>query len=140
MRFQVPQFIEHEPKVVGPFTFRQFVYLAIPGGIAFAIFYMIPFSFFLPIAVVLGAVGFAFAFGKSGGRSLPQVLMNALSFGISPKNYTWAKGRRTTSRQTKEYTKQTAQETGTPKQKINLVQGSKVQNLTTKIETKRVDD
>ena len=31
MQFQVPQFIETEDKIVGPFTLRQFIYVAGAG-------------------------------------------------------------------------------------------------------------
>ncbi len=33
MRFQVPQFIETETKIVGPFTLKQFLYIAL-GSLA----------------------------------------------------------------------------------------------------------
>jgi len=27
MEFTVPQFVEREPKLIGPFTFKQFIYI-----------------------------------------------------------------------------------------------------------------
>ena len=39
MRFEVPQFIEIEDKIFGPFTWKQFVYLAGGVGLAAVIFF-----------------------------------------------------------------------------------------------------
>ena len=62
MRFQVPLFIEHEAKVIGPFTFRQFLYLALPGAVAFFSYFLFPFFIFLVIAITLGMLGLALGF------------------------------------------------------------------------------
>ena len=56
MRFQLPQFIETETKLVGPFTLKQFIYLA--GGASVAIaavtFFGIFFGMVLPFGRRLG--------------------------------------------------------------------------------------
>ena len=43
MRFEVPQFIEIEDKIFGPFTWKQFVYLGGGIGLAAVIFFTMPF-------------------------------------------------------------------------------------------------
>jgi len=91
MRFTVPQFIEHEAKIVGPLTFRQFIFIGIAGGICFILYFTAPFQIFLLAAVVLGGGAATFAFLKIGGRSLPTVLGNFSKFFISPKIYIWKK-------------------------------------------------
>src|SRR3989344_169265 len=92
MRFTVPQFIEHEAKIVGPLTFRQFIYIGLAGGLIF-IFY---FTFgkkapliFLLISIILFVLAAAMAFVKIGGRGLPTILMNVFKFSVSPKMYIW---------------------------------------------------
>jgi len=74
MRFQVPQFIEHEAKVIGPFTFRQFIYLGVPGVVAFFLYFLAPFFVFIIAAIFLGAFGFMFALIKIGGEVAFQQL------------------------------------------------------------------
>ena len=62
MNFQVPQFIEVEDKVVGPLTFKQFIYLAGGAGLAFVFYAMLGWYLgMVPIILVL-AFSFALAF------------------------------------------------------------------------------
>ena len=94
MRFTVPQFIEHEPKIVGPLTFKQFIFIGIAGAICFLLYFYIGktnFFLFLLISIVLFLGAAALAFGKIGGRSLPTILANCLKFLITPKIYLWRK-------------------------------------------------
>lgn len=91
MPFQIPQFIEREAKVVGPFTFKQFVYLAVPGAVGFFLYYTAPFSIFLIGTILLVGLGFALGFLKVGAKSLPALLLDFLHFTASPKIYKWKK-------------------------------------------------
>ena len=62
MQFQVPQFIETEDKIVGPFTLRQFMYVA-GAGLGSAILYFTVATwlwFILTIILLGGAIGVAF--------------------------------------------------------------------------------
>jgi hypothetical protein len=62
MRFAVPQFIDIEDKIFGPFTWRQAVYLG--GGIGFFVIMFIVFDLFLavllsiPVLLLVGALSF----------------------------------------------------------------------------------
>ncbi|MCA9355125.1 PrgI family protein [Candidatus Kaiserbacteria bacterium] len=62
MRFEVPQFIEIEDKIFGPFTWRQFVYLGGGIGLAVIIFFYLPLIVFIlfgiPLALLAGALSF----------------------------------------------------------------------------------
>ncbi|MBI1971398.1 MAG: PrgI family protein [Candidatus Wildermuthbacteria bacterium] len=116
MQFQIPQFIEREAKVVGPLTFKQFVYLGVPGAFAFFLYFTMPFFIFLVGTIALGFMGFALGFVKIGGRSLPTLIMNALSFSVGPKTYIWQKqSRRGGAAGPKEY-RQTEEEAALVKQ------------------------
>jgi hypothetical protein len=134
MRFQVPQFIDHEAKVIGPLTFRQFIYVGIPGAIAFFLYFLAPFFVFIIASVILGTFGFMFAFIKIGGRSLPNILVNFSSFTLSPKRYIWRKGK--TPIQTPQAQYQKPAEQSTTKE-IKLVQKSRIKDLSTRVETNR---
>ena len=90
--FQVPQFIEIEDKIFGPFSFKQFIYLA--GGIALAfVFYVIPVPLFLKIIPIIVAVvfGMALAFYHVNDRPFILTLQSALKFLFSKKLYLWKK-------------------------------------------------
>ncbi len=94
MRFQVPQFIEVEDKVFGPFTIAQFIYLA--GGFGFfgALWLMLP----LWLAIILGGpvavLGLALAFFKVNDRPLITTIEHALGYFVSHKLYIWDKAKR----------------------------------------------
>lgn len=91
MRFTVPQFIEHEPKIVGPLTFKQFMYIGVAAAICFVVYFTASFTVFVLSVMVFGGLGFAFAFIKIDGRSLTILLMNFLKYILSPKMYLWRK-------------------------------------------------
>jgi len=91
MRFTIPQFIEHEPKIVGPLTFRQFSFIGVAAAICFILYYTVPFSVFLIACLILGGGAMALAFLRIGGRSLPTILGNFLKFSVSPKIFIWRK-------------------------------------------------
>ena len=91
MRFTIPQFIEHEPKIVGPLTFRQFSFIGVAAAICFILYYTVPFSVFLIACLILGGGAMALAFLRIGGRSLPTIFGNFLKFSVSPKIFIWRK-------------------------------------------------
>ena len=91
MRFQVPQFIEVEDKIIGPLTIRQFIYLA--GGVGWfvAMWIVLP----LWAAILLGApvtlFGLALAFYKVNDRPFIDVLQSAFEYSLNHKLYVWEK-------------------------------------------------
>ena len=89
MRFTIPQFIEHEPKIVGPLTLRQFTYIAIPGAICFVLYFISTSFIFYTACIVLGGMGLAFAFLKVDNISLPTLIVNFFKYTLSPKMYLW---------------------------------------------------
>lgn len=140
MRFQVPQFIEHEARVIGPLTFKQFIYLGVPAAIAFFLYFLAPFFVFVIAAIFLGALGFLFAFIKIGGRSLPSILLNFFNFTIAPKRYIWRKGLPSEALAKEGATSQYQQQQPAQqpaKQEIQLTQKSKIKDLATRVGTNR---
>jgi hypothetical protein len=89
MQFQVPQFIDTEDKVVGPFSIRQFLFIGI-GAIISAIFYFFVATWLFVIAalVIMGA-SVALAFVKINGRPLVKVATAAFNFYWKPQTYIW---------------------------------------------------
>ena len=89
MRFTVPKFIEREPKIIGPFTLKQFFFIGAAGAICFIVFFTIPFYYFALVAVILIPGAFGLAFLRIQGQSLPMVLANFLKFSATQKLYLW---------------------------------------------------
>ena len=91
LRFQVPQFIETETKIVGPFTIKQFLWLG-GGGAVLVVFYMLlPKIIFFVVALPVSAVFVAFAYVKIDNISLFNYAVYALSFALNPKRYLFKK-------------------------------------------------
>lgn len=94
MEFIVPKFINREPKIVGPLTFKQFLYLTIPGSVCFFLYFIIGkknFFLFVLITVILMGVALAFTFLKIKGRPLPVFLKNFFSFTLASKTFIWGR-------------------------------------------------
>lgn len=91
MRFQVPQFLETETKVVGPLTLYQFIWVAMGIGILMILFRVLSFFLFIliggPIALIFGVL----AFYKIDGMPALQYFMNAANYFIKQKKFTYKK-------------------------------------------------
>ncbi|MBI2624071.1 PrgI family protein [Candidatus Parcubacteria bacterium] len=89
MQFQVPQFIDVEDQVVGPLTWRQFLYLAAGGGVLLILWFLLtPLVWFVAAAFV-GGLAIAAAFVKVNGRSFFPFLASVLGFAVKPRQYVW---------------------------------------------------
>ena len=91
MNFQVPQFIEEKPKIIGFLTLQQFAYLATAGLIGFISFSIFSFFLALIITFIVGPIGIALAFFKVNGQPFPIVLLSALRYIWKPRVYAWQK-------------------------------------------------
>lgn len=89
MRFQVPQFIEVEDKIFGPFTFKQFLYLAGGAGMIAIFFSVLPkiLAFFVSIPIV--ALSLALTFYKINNRPFIFVLESFFRYLITRKLFIW---------------------------------------------------
>lgn len=89
MQFQVPQFIEVEDKIVGPLTFKQFVYVAGGLGMAYILWRLLPLYFAAPLIIIVGATSAALAFFQVNGRPFILAMENAFYYAIRSKLYLW---------------------------------------------------
>jgi PrgI family protein len=90
MQFRVPQFIDLEDKVFGPFTLKQFGYIIGAGGFSFLIWTFIPFKLIAVIIIIpVAALFLALAFVKYNNRSFGEILESAFTYYTSAKIYTW---------------------------------------------------
>jgi len=132
MRFTVQQFIEHEAKIVGPLTFKQFAYIGIAAAICFMLYFSVPFPVFILACIVIVGGAIALAFLKIGGRSLPGVIGSFLRFKLSPKMYLWKKKEGTMS-VLKKTEKEEVKKKETP---LKIAGKSRLKSIQTEIETK----
>lgn len=91
MRFEVPQFIEIEDKIFGPFTWKQFVYLLGGGGIAVVLFITTPFIIFVLLGLPIGGLAVLLAFYPVNNRPFSVYLESMLRFMGGNKLYLWRK-------------------------------------------------
>ena len=91
MPYTVPQFIEREPKIVGPFTFKQFAFIAAAIGLSVFFYFALPFFLFLVAAILLGGGALAMVFLKVAGFPLPVVIKNFFIFLTRSRIYLWKK-------------------------------------------------
>lgn len=89
MRFQVPQFIEEKPKIIGPLTLAQFFYLAGAAGISILAFYTLHGFIAFLVLIIAGGIGASLAFVKINGMDLPNAVLAAMKYWQKPKKYVW---------------------------------------------------
>jgi hypothetical protein len=88
-QFQVPQFIEVEDKIFGPFTLKQFLYILGGGAIIFLLYVFLPFFFVVLIGTPVAAFFGALAFYKVNGQPFIKMLENALNYFTRSRLYIW---------------------------------------------------
>jgi hypothetical protein len=89
MRFAVPQFIEIEDKIFGPFTWKQFVYLCGGIGVAAVTFLATPIFIFALIGIPASGIAFLLAFYPVNNRPFSIFLESVFSFYSSNRIYHW---------------------------------------------------
>ena len=93
--YKVPQDVEAEDKLLGPFTFRQFIYLLVSaGGIAviFGLFQIFPLLAIIPIPVVLFFLILALPLKKD--QPMEVYLASIISFYLKPSIRLWMSGQK----------------------------------------------
>jgi len=92
MRFQLPQFIETETKLVGPLTLKQFLWVAGGAAILFLLFMTTQGGFiFFAAGIPVAAIFLALAFLKIEGVPLINYTAYLLSYLLNPKRYVFRK-------------------------------------------------
>ncbi|PJE59811.1 MAG: hypothetical protein COU85_01740 [Candidatus Portnoybacteria bacterium CG10_big_fil_rev_8_21_14_0_10_44_7] len=89
MQFSVPQFIEIEDKIIGPFTLKQFFYLAGGGVLVALLWYFLKFWLFILLALPVAGLAVALSFVKINGRPFLNFLGSMFGYFAKPKVYVW---------------------------------------------------
>ena len=91
MNYSVPQFIDVEDKIFGPFTFRQFAYLVGGGGICYLLLKLLPTIVAIIPVILVGGLAASLAFIKMNGKPLINVMDSGFNYMIKRKLYLWKK-------------------------------------------------
>ncbi len=87
--FQVPQFIDQKPKIVGPLTLKQFAFIAVATLLSFFAYYTFDFLLWIIVSVVMESFALLLAFGKINGQDSTAVLKAVFSFLVQPRMFIW---------------------------------------------------
>lgn len=91
MQFKVPQFIDVEDKLFGPFTFKQFAYLGGGAGMVYIVFRFLPGFLAFIVAVPIALFALALAFYKINGKPFIFIVNAWLTYKLQNKLYLWKK-------------------------------------------------
>lgn len=131
MEFHVPQFIEVEDKIFGPFSAKQFMYMGGAAG-AFFVFYSLTKSFILGflLASPIMALGGALAFYKINNRPFIHVLEAAFKYFGSSRLYVWKRTpKKATPKKQEQKTEKEADDAATAGLFVPKLSDSKLKDL-----------
>ena len=89
MQFKVPQFIDIEDKIFGPFTFSQFTYLIGGGGIVFVLYKLLPIWISIFLMIPFAGLTICLVFVKINSKPFVYYLEAAFNYLVSSKLYIW---------------------------------------------------
>lgn len=89
MRFQVPQFIDIEDKIFGPFTFFQFAFLIGGGGMCFVLYKVLPFIIAIFFILPMAGLTICLVFVKINSKPFVYYLQAGFNYFVSNKLYIW---------------------------------------------------
>lgn len=89
MQFKVPQFIDIQDKLFGPFTFRQFAYLVGGAGIIYIIYKLLPLWIGIFLIIPIAGLTALLVFYKINGKPFIFYLQAGISYLTSSKLYIW---------------------------------------------------
>ncbi len=94
-QYKVPQDVEADDKLLGPFSFRQFVYLMVTGGLialAVGLFQLFPVLAIIPLPFILFFGVMALPLRRD--QPMETYLAALVAYYLKPKTRTWRSGQR----------------------------------------------
>ena len=91
MEYQVPQFIEVEDKIFGPFTLKQFIYVAGGVGLCAILLLYLPLLFGIILAIPVAVFTAALAFYKINNKPFVEIMDAAFKYYLGDRLYLWKK-------------------------------------------------
>ncbi len=91
MKYQVPQFVDVESKIIGPLTLKQFIYVAGGVGACFLLLRFLPFIIAILVSIPIAGLAGALAFYKINGKPFEKMIESAALYYSSSKFFIWKK-------------------------------------------------
>lgn len=91
MRFKVPQFIDIEDKIFGPFTFKQFMYLAGGAGLSYISYRFFPLYVALILIALFGGLAISLTFVQINKKPFIYILEAYIRYTLDSKMFIWKK-------------------------------------------------
>ena len=94
-QYKVPQDVEADDKLIGPFSFRQFVYLLVAGAlvaVAVGLFQIFPLLAIIPVPPILLMLALALPIKKD--QPMDTYLAAIVSYYLKPRTRKWVPGQR----------------------------------------------
>jgi len=89
MQFKVPQFLEIEDKIFGPFTFKQFIYLAGGAGLCFVLYKLLGLLLGLIPMLIIAGISLALTFYRPNNKPLLDMVEAGFKYMTQNKLYIW---------------------------------------------------
>lgn len=122
MQFGVPQFIDVEDKIFGPFTWKQFLYLAGGAGLGYLSLKFLPGGLDIIIALGIASLALSLTFLKINDKPFEFIMRAWISYMFKTKLYIW-------KQQTKKVTKEKETVEQKDVQSQTKLTGSKLKDL-----------
>ena len=94
-QYKVPQDVEADDKLIGPFSFRQFVYLLVAGGLialAVGLFQLFPLLAIIPVPFAFFFLALALPLKKD--QPMETYLAAIVSYYLKPRTKVWMPGQK----------------------------------------------
>lgn len=89
MQFKVPQFLEIEDKIFGPFTFKEFIYLAGGAGLCYVLYKLLGLVLGAIPILAVGGLSAALTFYHPNGKPFIEMIESGIKFFGQSKLYIW---------------------------------------------------
>jgi hypothetical protein len=129
MRFQVPQFTDVEDRIMGPFTLKQFIYLAGSAGLCVVFYTLLPFFIAVILMLPVIALGVALAFFKIQNRPFIKIVEASFKYLLGDRLYVW-------KHQPKKYKKSEKDKAGSVENLMPRLTNNKLKDLTWDLDVK----
>ena len=94
MQFKGPQFLDIEDKIFGPFSFREFAYLAGAAGMCFVLYKWLGLVFALIPMLLMAGFALLLTFYRPNNKPLIFMLEAGFKYFTQDKLYIWEKGKK----------------------------------------------
>lgn len=95
MQFKVPQFLDIEDKIFGPFTFKEFVYLAGGAGLCFVLYRLLGFLLGAIPIIAVASLSIALARYRPNNKPFINMLEAGFNYLLQDKLYIWKRRKKT---------------------------------------------